>query len=876
MKNTPSLLLEQLVAITGGQTWYAGQLGKKVSLGLKGNGAFSFPLNKLQIKGLLEMSRVAPFGKGQKTLVDPEVRNTREIEADQLDLSDPSFQKALKSFLRLAAEEMNIAGGITAVPYKLLIYEAGGFFAEHQDSEKLPGMFGTLLVGLPADHAGGSLLLDPGNGEKLQFDFAKDAARNFPAVAFFADRKHEVLPVVEGYRVVLVFNLVRKKRDKTPSVTPEDTGKIMAPLLEQCHADQQPLVVSLGHQYTEANFADGELKGNDLARLAALRHAATAAGWELRVGLIEETAEVGWDNADEFGQGWDSGYSKRRSRYYDDDVTYERRPGKFSELILGEMYDGHLSIGHWLPEDGKAPEEIVLSEDLILTLPDQKSQDPVDWDVEGYQGNWGQTATYTYRYGGVVLWNAAMEDRLVRLMSMDRQLSWVKEQLPKASDLLVQESIMRLLQDIGQRQMTSISRYQNDFADYLALLITFCQQVPTAVEALQAAVSSLLTKGFVHVPQEKWPPVVKLWGWLAVGKVLDDVLSGSDEYSYATRRKLPDVLFRTFAQIAQTEEKDVQRMVYRRLQALLSYVSRLKNQETKDQEFVKNLLKIAAMLPGFPGWQDDGDIKNLLPALSDADWQRTELAPALLDAPAEGPLFGKLWSFTLGNLRERTKQPPVPFTDWKRPGPEQAEYPKVAKMLWAFMEHPGQESYAYKAREEDRNTVQRFIDRHALDVETFTSKTRPCHTLHLSKTAQSYQRRLTHYEQEVALLADLEKREVPTATIFPEEGAAPSAKSDTVAPETFVKNLRARALAAGESSADVHRALECYHQYFVGKAAAAAPQTFVVVAAVDRLLENWEAEITQRYTEGTDDARVPSQYASLEALWAEAFGAVLR
>ena len=43
--------------------------------------------------------------------------------------------------------------------YKLLIYEAGSFFAPHRDSEKVDGMFATLVVCLPSRHTGGTLLV---------------------------------------------------------------------------------------------------------------------------------------------------------------------------------------------------------------------------------------------------------------------------------------------------------------------------------------------------------------------------------------------------------------------------------------------------------------------------------------------------------------------------------------------------------------------------------------------------------------------------------------------------------------------------------------------------------------------------------------------
>ncbi len=46
---------------------------------------------------------------------------------------------------------------VNAEFYKLLVYETGGFFLAHRDSEKAGGMFGTLVVTLPCEHTGGEL-----------------------------------------------------------------------------------------------------------------------------------------------------------------------------------------------------------------------------------------------------------------------------------------------------------------------------------------------------------------------------------------------------------------------------------------------------------------------------------------------------------------------------------------------------------------------------------------------------------------------------------------------------------------------------------------------------------------------------------------------
>ena len=43
---------------------------------------------------------------------------------------------------------------VSAELYKLLVYEKGGFFLSHRDTEKAPGMFATLVISLPSSHEG--------------------------------------------------------------------------------------------------------------------------------------------------------------------------------------------------------------------------------------------------------------------------------------------------------------------------------------------------------------------------------------------------------------------------------------------------------------------------------------------------------------------------------------------------------------------------------------------------------------------------------------------------------------------------------------------------------------------------------------------------
>lgn len=82
--------------------------------------------------------------------------------------------------------------------YKLLLYEEGGFFKKHRDTEKSAGIFATLVVQLPSIFEGGSFIVSDG-GKSQTFEMATDTAPySCQYVAHYADCEHEIQPVKSG------------------------------------------------------------------------------------------------------------------------------------------------------------------------------------------------------------------------------------------------------------------------------------------------------------------------------------------------------------------------------------------------------------------------------------------------------------------------------------------------------------------------------------------------------------------------------------------------------------------------------------------------------------------------------------------------------
>lgn len=111
-------------------------------------GSFGLPLAQSEISRIIESSRRAPFGKGSETIVDTSVRRTWEIDASRIKLRHPKWQAQHESILKDVCNQLGIPRGsehVRAELYKLLVYEEGAMFKPHKDTEKAPGMFGTMV-----------------------------------------------------------------------------------------------------------------------------------------------------------------------------------------------------------------------------------------------------------------------------------------------------------------------------------------------------------------------------------------------------------------------------------------------------------------------------------------------------------------------------------------------------------------------------------------------------------------------------------------------------------------------------------------------------------------------------------------------------------
>jgi len=178
------------------------------ALEVTGLGPVALPLLPAQAEQLIEGAERAPYGRGSETLVDTEVRRTWQLDASRVRIGGQRWTEDLAQILGRVTSALGVTGQVEAALYKLLVYDTGSFFLSHRDSEKAPGMFATLVVVLPSIYTGGELLIRH-KGRTVRLDLRHDEPSEVAYAAFYADCRHEVLPVVSGYRLALVYNLLR-------------------------------------------------------------------------------------------------------------------------------------------------------------------------------------------------------------------------------------------------------------------------------------------------------------------------------------------------------------------------------------------------------------------------------------------------------------------------------------------------------------------------------------------------------------------------------------------------------------------------------------------------------------------------------------------
>jgi hypothetical protein len=732
------------------------------ALSVDGVGPIALPVLPVQAAQLVAVAERAPYGRGPDTIVDTAVRSTWQIGPEHVRIGGRHWPSTLDAILAMVSEGLGVGDPIEAEFYKLLIYDQGSFFVSHRDTEKSPGMFATLVIALPSVCTGGALIVRH-KDRSVSLDLRSGDPSEVAFAAFYADCLHEVLPVTEGCRLTLVYNLIRRGSNSVPK--PPDYGREqeeVAALLRDWRARlaageeevPQKLVYPLGHAYTAPEFGFGALKGVDAAAAGVLAAATRAADCALHLALVELEEHGSADYADDYDnrrhshRPWDDDEEEGESEEGDDD------DGDFQ---VGEIDDFAITLSDWHACDGppvswgKFPAEV---EELSPPDPFHDLK-PDELHFQEASGNAGVSFERRYRRAALVVWP---NDRAMAVLTQagpgvsaphlrDLAERWVAEGAKPDSPIR---------QQAGSLAGHVIDQWSSDgggFGDTESPATGLLQALTRLQDATHAgAFLKRVVAAACALERRDTAAIVAALRLFAAGEAVDlleRLVAGNAANRFTA---CADLLARTSGDehVQPAALAEAAALLVGALPATRPAYSGGQGRNSIDGAFVADLLiglgRIDAGLA-------DQAVTWLLahPTVYDAD---ALLVPAVRDRLghpdiAAQPAVARLRASCLAHLDARIALPLAPPADWVRPSAVGCSCSHCTQ-LSRFLADPRQGVWAFRAAAADRTHVEATIRAAQCDVDTGTDKRGRPYSLICTKNQASYQRRVAERRQDLA------------------------------------------------------------------------------------------------------------------------------
>jgi predicted 2-oxoglutarate/Fe(II)-dependent dioxygenase YbiX len=748
---------------------------------IEGVGPISFPVPEAQVQELLKHATRAPYGRGEKTIVDESVRKVWQLPADQVRIGGRTWEKTFSQMLAAVADGLGCAEAkVSAELYKLLVYDPGGFFETHRDTEKAGGMFGTLVVVLPSAHRGGELVIRHA-GREVAVDLSSEEVSELRFVAFYADCEHAVRPVTAGHRVCLIYNLIQVPDGKAeqPLSAPLYSSEIGAAselLQEAFAASDAPAKLAwlLDHQYSPTGLAFAGLKGEDAALAKVLRAGAERAGCAVHLGIvhIEENgpAEPDYDAGRGYGR-------RRRWRNHDDEEVEEDASSDRFEVI--DVSDASRHIDQWVNEQDQpvAYGELPLEDGEVLPAGALDDEAPDEQRLTEATGNEGASFERSYHRAALVLWprerfagvliqagvGAVLPHLAERLAAADNAATGIARQMIETwEESPAGWSCRHLVKEPDRREMVRLLTKLGD------------------ATLLKRFIGGVVTREFDGSENEALAVALPLLGPKDAGRLLTAL---SDQNFAQFHCACVNLFSRVLRELGEKFNPDWQTSLRETAAVMVQQLPAIKpladphaigdwrrRQKAKpvDSDMVAGLLDClraihadtmrmdsAASLAGNATAFDPG--KVLVPALTLL--RERERKGFVSDAAA-----GRLWVHTAEFLLARSERPPAPPTDWRQTATLSCKC-EDCRGLQAFAQDENAQVARFRMHQDRRSHVENQIRNQDLDMTCETdTKGRP-QTLVCTKTRRTFQRQCEQHRADCAsmnVLLDL-MRPVPDA-----------------------------------------------------------------------------------------------------------------
>ncbi|TFK65147.1 hypothetical protein BDN72DRAFT_801506 [Pluteus cervinus] len=421
-------------------------------LTIEGLGLIGLPLSQIDAGRIKSSSRQAPYGHGNTTVVNTDVRNTWEIASQLVSFGNLEWHTFLKENVLAAVRDgLGLTADLNTLRpqlHKLLLYETGSHFLPHQDTPKLEGMFATIIVLLPSYYTGGEVHVSHSTDSKA-LSLPPNSFFQTSVLAWYADVTHSVKPVESGYRLALLYNLIHTAQNQPTLNLPVTSTKIarLRRTLEKWlkgkyNEEDDPhcdlLAFLLDHQYSPVELGRGSnaLKGKDAHIMANLRPIAAEMDLVLLLGSLKYTV-TGQSSENRYGTGYRG--------YTDPDGDGEK------EIAVSDIVSlsGDLVIGK---------KKYTSLEEYQIVPKDAFDDNPDGEEAGGYMGNEESTVDYWYNRTILILLHKSREQDFFLSTG---GLEYAVSELKKANPLAPTKADLQLLNKATAR-LTVGSRTECD------------------------------------------------------------------------------------------------------------------------------------------------------------------------------------------------------------------------------------------------------------------------------------------------------------------------------------------------------------------------------------------------------------------------------
>jgi len=752
---------------------------------VQGAGTLSFPVPDAQVAAIVKRAERAPYGRGEKTIVDTSVRKVWQVAPNKVRIDGKSWAASFETILSKVRAGLGCEGGaVSADLYKLLVYDRDGFFLPHRDTEKTDGMFGTLVVTLPSAHRGGELRIRHA-GREVTVDTSAAEFSELSYVAFYADCEHEALPVRSGNRVCLVYNLAQR-RGKGKGRTlkaPEYESRISeaAAILDRSlRASAAPAKIAwlLEHQYSTAGLSFFALKASDAAKVHVLVQAAERAQCAAHLGIVH----IGESGAAE--PDYDEySYRSRWNRYRDDEDDEDDEDGEAededdevededdegADFTAVTVDDSWQYIDEWRDTGDLAVEfgPIPLADGELLPEGALDGEPPDSKRLTEASGNEGASYERSYHRAALVLWRRdryaevllqagvvaalpylkqltsggkgarpealALAQRMVEAWQGDSRRwhgCFGGEGRPEASHRIEMIAALGGLKAAGllERFIADTVAASYDGSETAALI--------SSVHVLGDTKAATLFSGLISVRMPNRP-----------NECAELLLALSEDPS----RCFPEVAESAIAGLdrigrrdPKSEDDDWEPEERRRplgpqfLVNLLEALRRFKTETLRDSAAEKVVGRPETFSP----------VALVVPALEQIHAERGRKAAA-----SDASVL-HLWSRSAEFLLRRSEAPPGPPSNWRLDVRLSCSCPDCRE-LQAFALDPAERVHRFRVKKERRQHLHNAIDKHRLDMTHVTERVGSPQTLVCTKDRRTFDRRLKQYRHEIAAMRTL-------------------------------------------------------------------------------------------------------------------------